>query len=1098
MRIRRLLLVTLAALFSFVSAFSQETTSEIQGVVTGENGQGLQGATIAAIHLPTGTRYTTSTRADGRFNLPNVRVGGPYEVTATYVGYQSSTQHDITLTLGTAYKADFRLQSSAGNLSEITVSATRSDRVFSRSRTGAAEVITRSQIERLPTVNRSLQDYTRLTPSANGNSFAGRSSSYNNLTVNGASFNNTFGLSGTLGGQANSQPISLDALEQVQVNIAPYDVTLGAFTGAGINSVTRSGTNNFRGAVYYYWRNPYLTGTHVGTTTLASQQFDYYSTGANLGGYFIKNKLFFFVSGERERLAQPATSFVASRAGQPPVPGAVSQANADTLDALRNFLSSKYGYDPGAYENYNYKTNADRITARIDYNINSKNTFSVNYFYLKSNRNVVPSTSGSLPGGRTASNTGMPFFASSYVINNNFNIVIAELNTRFSNSLSNKLQLGYNRLRDFRSSPGGVFPMVDIANGNGSTYTSFGYEPFTAFNLLNTDTYQFNDIVSLFKGKHNFTFGTQNTYNKFRNGFAPAYYGLYQFPSLTAFYNSAINGVPTATRYELRFSTRKGGEFPYADISALQLGFFAQDRWSATNNLVLTYGLRADLPIFSNTFVTNENAANLVFRNGVRINTGRKPNTAVLWSPRVGFNWDPLGNKSLQVRGGVGVFAGAPPFVWISNQASNNGVDFGSYVIQPNVAGVSPTDPRFTFQSDVNANRPQDAKANTSYNLAVTDENFKFPQVFRSNLAIDKKIFWDITATLEGIYSRDINAVYFQNVNLPATGAPLPGADNRIRYTSTQIYSGAGGATATNPSISDAILMKNTSKGYSYNITGQLQRNVANLYTMVAYTYGKSKSVNDGGSIAQSMWRDRPVAGDPNAPDLGYSNYYQPHRVVAAAYYRKEYLKNFATSIGLTYEAANGGTASYTYNGDLNGDGLNGNDLIYVPKSQSEIVLVQENSSDTRSANVIWQQLNAYINQDPYLYKKRGQYVERNGLLLPFYKRLDLNFTQDFLLKVGKHTNTLRFTADIYNFGNLINKNWGIFRTTSRSLGSGGNYSLLNYKGLATTGADAGKPTFSFPYLDAANQIPLTNSFQNSTSQSSRFQVQLGLRYIFQ
>ncbi|HEU4902150.1 MAG TPA: TonB-dependent receptor, partial [Flavisolibacter sp.] len=680
MRIRSLLLVTLTALFSFVSAFSQETTSEIQGVVTGENGQGLQGATIAAIHLPTGTRYSTSTRADGRYNLPNVRVGGPYEVTATFVGYQSSTQQDITLSLGTAYKADFKLLSAASNLTEVTISTTRSDRVFSRSRTGASEVINRSQLDRLPTVSRSLQDFTRLTPTANGLSFGGRSSSYNNLTVNGASFNNTFGLSGTLGGQTNSQPISLDALDQVQVNIAPYDVTLGSFTGAGINSVTRSGTNNYRGSVYYYWRNPYLTGTHVGNTTLNSQDFNYYSTGANVGGYIIKNKLFYFVSYERERLAQPATSFTASRTGKPAVPGAVSQANGDTLDALRNFLVSKYGYDPGPYENYNYNTNADRATVRIDYNINAKNTFTVNYFYLKSNRNVVPSTSGSLQGGRTASNTGMPFFASSYVINNNFNIVIAELNTRFSSTLSNKVQVGYNRLRDFRSSPGGIFPMVDIGNGSGNTYTSFGYEPFTANNLLNTDTYQFNDIVSLFHGQHNFTFGTQNTYNKFRNGFAPNYYGAYQFPTLAAFYDAAINGAQTATRYELRYSARKGGEFPFADVNALQLGFFAQDRWNATNNLVVTAGLRADLPIFGNSFGDNTNADALIYRNGVRINTGRKPKTAVLWSPRLGFNWDAKGDKTVQVRGGLGVFAGAPPFVWITNQASNNGVDFGSFV----------------------------------------------------------------------------------------------------------------------------------------------------------------------------------------------------------------------------------------------------------------------------------------------------------------------------------------------------------------------------------------------------------------------------------
>lgn len=1107
MRMKTTFLLSLFLLLSVVCAFSQETTSELQGVVTGENGQALQGATITAVHTPTGTRYTTSSRTDGRYNLPNVRVGGPYEVTVSFVGFQAGRQSDINLILGTAYKADFRLASSAGSLTEVTIAATRSDRVFSRSRTGSAEIINRTQIDRLPTINRSLQDFTRLTPSANGSSFAGRSSSYNNLTVNGAAFNNTFGLSGTLGGQTNSQPISLDALDQIQVNIAPYDVTLGSFTGAGINSVTRSGTNNFRGSVYYYWKNPYLTGDNVQTTTLSPEQaFNFSNRGANIGGYFIKNKLFFFVSGEQERLSQPATSYTASRTGRPAVPGAVSQANGDTLDVLRKFLQDKYGYDPGPYENYNYDTKSDKITARIDLNIGSKHTFNVNYFYLKSSRNVVPSTSGAPTGGRTASNTGMPFLSSSYVINNNFNIVIAELNSRFSNTVSNKLQLGYNRLRDFRSSPGGIFPLVDIENGQGSTYTSFGYEPFTAFNTLDTDTWQFNDVVTVNKGKHTLTVGTQNTYNKFRNGFAPAYYGVYRFRSLADFYNSANNGVANASRYEFRYSARKGGEFPYADVKALQLGFFAQDRWTATTNLVITAGLRADLPIFSmNDVVANTVADTLVYRNGARISTGQLPKTSVLWSPRLGFNWDVNGRKSLQVRGGVGIFAGAPPFVYISNQVSNNGVDFGSYAIQPGVDGVLQSDPRFVFSNDVNKNRPASAAANTSYNLAVTDRDFKFPQIFRANLAVDKKIFWDITATLEGIYTQDINAVTHQNIGLPATGTALVGPDNRIRYSATQIYSvPAAQQTLARPNITDVILMTNTSEGYSYNITGQLQRNVNNLYTMVAYTFGESKSVNDGGSIAQSIWRDRPVSGDPNALELGYSNFYQPHRVVAAAFYRKEYAKHFATSLGFTFEAANGGVASYVYNssgatgGDINRDGQNTNDLIYVPRDASEIVLESVNAADTRTAAQIWAQLDAYIRQDPYLYKRRGMYAERNGLVLPFYKRLDLNFTQDFMIKTGKRTNTFRFTADIFNFGNLINKNWGTFRTTTISQGSGNTVALLNFKRVETAGPNAGKPVFSFPYLNAANQIPLTSTFQNSTGQGSRFQVQLGIRYIFQ
>jgi hypothetical protein len=431
------------------------------------------------------------------------------------------------------------------------------------------------------------------------------------------------------------------------------------------------------------------------------------------------------------------------------------------------------------------------------------------------------------------------------------------------------------------------------------------------------------------------------------------------------------------------------------------------------------------------------------------------------------------------------VFSGAPPFVWISNQASNNGVDFGSFVRTNTTPTVAPA-----FSPDVNVYRPANAAANTSYNLAVTDEDFKFPQLFRSNLAVDKKLPFDITATLEGIFSKDINAVYHQNINLPSQGTPLAGSDKRLRYAATKIYAGTGGESATNPNISDAILMTNTSKGYTYNITLQLQRNVRNLYTMLAYTYGDSRSVNDGGSIAQSIWRDRVVSGDPNDPSMSYSNFYQPHRIIAAAFYRFEYAKYFATSFGLTFEAANGGTASYTYNGDLNNDGLTTNDLIYVPKDQNDIVLEPVNAQDTRTPAVIWGQLNTYINQDPYLSHRRGEYAQRNALLLPFYKRLDLNFTQDFMLKTGRKTNTLRFTMDIYNFGNLLDRNWGISRITNRT-------ALLNVKRIETTGTNAGKPVFTFPYLDATNQIPLVSTFQNSTGQSSRWQAQIGIRYIF-
>ena len=1077
---------------------AQETTSEITGIVT-ENQKPVAGATVTALHVPSGTKYATTTRNDGRYNLANLKVGGPYTVTISFVGYKEEKQENIQLLLGQEFKADFSLTVEAATLENVVVTSVSQNKVFNNSHTGSQEIISRNQLERLPTVNRSLQDFTKLTPSANGLSFGGRNSFYNNVTVDGANFNNAFGLASTLGGQTNSQPISLDAIEQIQVNVSPYDVRQGGFSGAGVNSVTRSGTNTFRGSVYTYLKGPGTQGYNVRTITVPKQDFSYKLRGFSVGGPIIKNKLFFFVSGEQERLTLPATSYIASDASHQPGSN-VSLANADTLNQLRQFLIDKYGYDPGQFQGYSYKTYSDKITAKIDWNINRSNTFTIKYNYLKSHRDVPASNSGAPGGNRQPGTTSLPFSGSGYTINNNFNIVIAELNTRFGNTASNKIQVGYTALRDFRESLAGAdFPLVDIMNGQGQTLTTFGYEPFTYHNLLNTDIYQFSDIFTWYKGAHELTLGTQDYYKKFKNGFAPNYEGAFRFNTLTDFYNSANNGIANSVQYQLQYSVMPDGSFPYAHVGAYELGFFAQDKWRIQNNFTLTYGLRVDAPIFKNQFQVNPYVPALTFRDGKHYNVGEKPGTNLLISPRVGFNWDVANDRKTQVRGGIGLFAGPPPFVWVSNQASNNGMQFGS---------IFSTTP-YAFSPDINAYRPPAGKENTSYNLVFTDHDFKYPQVLKASLAVDRRIPGDIILTLEGTYSKDLNAVYFQNVNLPSTGVAFAGSDPRIRYDSAKIYGGKPVATVTNPSISSAILMTNTSKGYAYTITFQAQKNFRNLSFSAAYTYSRAKSVNDGGSIAASMWRDRAVTGDPNAEELGFANFYQPHRVIASAFYRKEYAKHFATSVGLIFEAAPSGVGSYTYNGDVNNDGTGGNnDLMYIPKDQTDIVLVPVNTgtpdaviTDTRTPAQIWAQLNNYINQDPYLSKHRGEVAERNAVVFPFFKRLDLNITQDFYITTGKNKNkhTLRFTFDVINVGNMLNKNWGIYKTFTLGTTSLPYLSsILRYEGIAPLGdPNAGKPMFSFPYLDPTNEIPLQSSFKDDPSILSRWQGQFGIRYIF-
>ncbi|SDP55275.1 Carboxypeptidase regulatory-like domain-containing protein [Mucilaginibacter sp. OK268] len=1120
-----LLLLLLLAGFMFLNrnAFAQGvTTASVNGIITDAKGA-IPGATVTITHVPTGTVYATVSRADGRYNIPNLRVGGPYTFKVSFVGYKNFVQDGITLSIGQDQKINTKLEDNLTALSEVVITGSQG-KVINSSRTGARETISRQQIENLPTISRSLQDFTKLTPSANGLAFGGRSSNFNNITVDGALFNNSFGLSGTLGGQASSQPISLDAIDQIQVDIAPYDVRQGNFTGAGVNTVVKSGTNQVKGTAYYYGRGVRLTGYHAGTTNLPITPFNYHTDGVAVGGPIIKNKLFLFVSGEQERVSQPpATAYVAGRPGSS---GAnVSNVQASTLDALKTKLAS-YGYDPGAYENYVYRTSSNKLTAKLDWNIDKNNTLSAKYFYLKSFKDQPASNSGigngsfldptdptgkkSIPVGygttRTPGTNTLPFYGSGYTINNNFNIGIVELNSRISNSMSNKLTVGYSALRDFRNFLGNSsLPMVDIGNGTSddqgnitspasATMTSFGSELYTAGNLLSTNIWQFADDFTIYSGKHEFTLGTSNQIQSYTNGFAPDYNGLYTYNSASDF----LNDRP-ANGYTLRYSA-VGSGFPYAKIKASIYSVYVQDKYHVTDNFRLTYGLRADYNVFPTSLAPNANAAALTFQGGTHVDVSKLPKNRVQLSPRVGFNWDVNGDGSTQVRGGSGLFTGPVPFVWISNQASNNGLLFGAYTINsdPKKAAAD-QDPRLKFNPNPNANRPAAGAASTAYELDVADPNLKYPKIWRTNLAVDQKLPGGIIGTIEGAYTKDIRAIYHQNLVLSDGFSTLPGVEGQIQYDSKNTTPSAANATATNPSISGLYYMKNTNKGFSYFVTGQLQKSFTNGFAAsVAYTYTKSKDVNDGGSTAATIWSTRYVAGNPNADNLSNSSYVQPNRIIATVSYRKEYAKNFATTVGLVFEASNNGAQSYITANDPNGDGAT-NDLMYIPKNQSDLILVAapkaaNGTVDTRTPAQIWTQLNNFINQDSYLSQHRGQFAQRNGAILPTYKRLDLHFAQDFFVKAGKTKNTIEVTFDVINFTNLLNRNWGNYQVSAISSNNFGAATVLRYMGKDAT---TGKATYSFPYLDANNQIPVTNSYKTDISQFSRFQAQIGVRYIF-
>jgi hypothetical protein len=1082
--LKKLMLLVVMFAFTFV-AKAQETTSEIQGIVL-EGKLAVPGATVQAIHQPTGTKYGTTTRIDGRYNLPNLKIGGPYVVTVSFVGFKTETQSDITLLLGQSYKSNFSLVEETTSLTEVVVTSKQSN-VFNSSRNGSQEIINRKLIETVPNVNRSWKDLVKLVPSQNNLSFGGMSSQMNNVTLDGANFNNSFGLGdGTLGGQTGAQPISLDAIEQIQVNVSPFDVKYGGFAGGSINTVTRSGKNQAFGSVYQYIKNRDLQGYKVGDITQPKQDFTYNLRGFTAGGAIIKNKLFFFVNGEDESRMEPGTQWVAADANNNPNGINVSQARASELDGLRNFLIEKYNYDPGAYQGYQYGSISKRLTTKLDWTINDKNSFSLKYTMLRSSADIAASNSGSInsSNGRRPGPTGMPYFGGGYVINNNADILIGELNTRFSNNASNKLQIGYTKLRDFRSSlSGGDFPQVDILDGNGLPFTTFGFERFTYGNELNTDVIQVNNIFNLYKGKHEFTFGTQNSFKSYSNGFSPSYAGAFRFNSLADFYASAAGTKPAAI-YDLSYSL--SGGFPLVGPKNTELSLFAQDKFRVKDNLTITYGVRADYVSFADNFLYNPVVDTLSkFYNGVNLNTGLAPKASLQISPRVGFNYDVFDDETLQIRGGTGLFQGPPPFVWISNQASNSGMAlFGSIT---NGQG-------YMFSPDINAYRPTPTSGlSNRYNLNVTDPNYKFPQVWKSTLAVDKKVLgWTVTA--EGTYIKNINATVFQNVVLPSTGN-VTLSDGRTRFAKRSVYDATGAAnTPQNPNIGSAIYMTNANIGYVLFGTLQVQRQFKNLGVTAAYTRQTAKDATINGSTAFTMWGARPTATNSNNFEAGFSNNYQPHRIIASMNYGKEFFKNTRTSFALLYEASPNSpqaSLSYTYAGDLNNDGFNGNDLIFVPKDASQIKLTNASAvggvADTRTQTELWSQLDAFISNNPYLSNRRGQFAERQALVLPWVHRMDLNFTQDFYIKHKDSKHTLRFTADVYNFTNLISKELGIQQIPT-------TMTPLNFVKLD---ADGKTPIFSFPYLDGRNKVPFTDSFRDNVGFGSRYQIQLGVRYLF-
>lgn len=1075
------------------------TTGALNGKVTSKTGEALPGVNVIAVHEPSGTTYGTSTRGDGRYTLPNMRVGGPYTVTASIVGYQKQTKEEIYLQLAQTLNLDFSLAEEAVAGQEVVIVAERPT-ILNASRTGAATSVATDAIAKLPTISRVIGDFTRLTPQASGpNSYGGIDNRLNNVTVDGSYFNNSFGLAGQPGDRTGVAPISLDAIEQVEVNIAPYDVRQGNFVGAGVNTVTKSGTNQISGSAYYIFRHQGLVGTKAGDLTRDPGTFNYRQVGVRIGGPIIPDKLFFFGSFEDESLTQPGTTFKARPDTSTPVGGNITRVLASDLDRLSQFLKTNFGYDTGPYQGYDFKRPARRFIGKLNLNLDDNNKFILRYNHLDSETDVLVSNSSSLGAGSRRSNTnGLNFANSNYGILENIRSIVGEWNSVLSEDMANNLIVGYSYHDESRSPRGKFFPMVDILEG-GSVYTTFGFEPFTPNNELRYKSYQVQNNLSIFKENHTFTLGLSMERYESENVFFPGSQSVYVYNSLADFYTDA-NGylanpnrdtsTVTLSRFQVRWMNIPGLAKPIQPLKVWYGGLYAQDEWQATDRLKLTLGLRVDIPYFQKTGYRNVNADTTTFRDEtgapVKYQSDKLPDPNPLFSPRLGFNWDVTGDRSTQIRGGTGIFTGRPAYVWISNQIGNTGVLTG-FESQANTR-------RRPFNPDPNRYKPTNVTGApaSSYELALTDPNFRFPQLWKSNLAVDQKLPWGLIGTAELVYARDVNGIYYINANLPAAQTRFAGPDNRPRWTSNRINNTPGNQ------IANAIVLKNESKGYSWSFAATIEKPWSDgLFLKAAYSYSLSKNTVDPGSIAFGSWSTNQHSGDPNNPGLGFSSAFAGgspgHRIFLAASYRAEYFDFGATTVSLFWEGSRNtylgfGNFSFTYSNDMNGDGGT-NDLIYIPRDASELTFQQYTSSGTTFT--VQQQIDAfnqYINNDPYLSKHRGGYAERGAATLPMVFRADLSIAQEFFTNLLEKRNALEFRIDLLNVGNLLNKKWGVgkrYRFTSNN-----SVQPLQFATVST----AGVPIFRF--RNTGNQL-LTDPLEQTTDITDVFRIQFGIRYTF-
>ena len=1094
--LKHLLLAGIAMLAGTL-AYAQVTTSSMNGRVTDEKGEPVVGAAVVATHEPSGTVYGAIVNQNGQYTINGMRAGGPYKVEVSSVGYNSLLFKDVTLQLAETYNLSATLKESTEFLEQVVVIGTAKSK-FSNERTGAATNIDNSQIAALPTVSRSITDVTRLSPyGGNGMSFAGADGRTANFTVDGANFNNNFGLNDKLPG--GGSPISIDAIEEMQVVISPFDVRQTNFIGGGVNAITKSGTNTFKGTAYVYHKNENLRGDAIGGEQITGARAKDRTTtyGFTLGGPIVKNKLFFFVNYEYVKTPTIANRWRGSEDGKEDANNYISRTKLSDLQKVSDFVKDKYGYDTGSYTNFPADESNQKILARIDWNINDKNHLAVRYNYtLNRGWNAPNKTSmdgGTRASGARTSQYSMSFANSMYAIDNSVHSVSLDLNSRITDNLSNQFLATFSKLDDTRSTGSSEFPFIDILDGSGQNYMALGYELFSWNNAVHNTIANVRDDLTWYLGNHKVTGGLRYEYQMADNAYMRNGTGYYRYSSLDDFLNGAAPEIVNLTY------GYNGEKNPAARVRFSQASIYAQDEWSVRENFKLTYGVRFDGLFFNNKDVVTNNAILKLnyypkakdFKE-THIDTGKWPGAQLAISPRVGFNWDVFNNKSLKVRGGTGLFSGRLPLVFFTNMPTNSGsVQYQAQINAKNAAKKGFTMAEFAggLVKDANGKvttnalyqkllglgypanyKPEDGTVPSS--ISAVDNKFKMPQVWKTSLAVDYAIptSFPFSVSVEGIFNKTINGVMISDWSMKDAGsyAKFNGVDNRPIYPDS-FRNGTS-----------AFVLENTNKGYGYSASATVNMTpIPEVNIMAAYTHTASKEITSmPGSNAESAFTYVPTVAGPNYIDLHNAINVIPDRFIASVTHNDHCGNHFS----LIYETWRGSSNySYMLSNDMNGDGY-AYDAVYIPTDaqvkNGDFRFVSDDDRD---------RFMAFVHKDKYLSKHQGKYAEAYSVYSPWVHRVDFSYKHDFKVKAGKTTNILQLGFDIKNLLNLFNSNWGVMKILNPAIGT--EAKILTYEG-----ADAdGYAKFSTPKGVTGN----TKTFTPNHAIGQCWYASIGIKYMF-